>query len=1309
MGARAKDWRLKPGVRVVLVDDAGRVLLLRRPDAEELYGGHWNLPGGGREANETPLGGALRELEEETGLTGTPTGASVPFTFPGGTGRAFLVRHPAGRLNVEKRESDAAQWFYPGDLPHNLMPPTAEIVTLLAGTGGDRPMADLHLTADRLHVEQWVAEAVRPWLEAAVKLKAKRLTLTKALDQEGLDELAMRRMRQLRRPGYEPVEGRDLWVSAPTGDDDEGEEVLFRSLVRARKMGMAEAARAILTDARAGQVPEGHQRGYRKKTLERLRSTARRTVRLVNATTEKRLAPLALEAEGADVFTVMQKLYDMSRAETIAIDVVAQGYAEGVMEVLAGHGYAFVYPRTMGDDKVCPVCRAREGVKMTIKRFLKAYPLHVRCRCYPHTSPLAEPRALNWRAKKTAKVIMKGLATMETSLMALRALTGEQPPMADLVKAFGGKADPEKLREIAKKRTRGPGGKFAAGKVTPEEIKNIRQKAGMDAGAPPKGTKDHTIHHLGKAAKRERDAQAAADAPVPMQAPGDPTDPKGPTVGPQGPKASTKGAIDDKNPQHLVEAANKALEQLRTLKPGTPEFEHVRTQYEGLRQAVRGWNKSKGESAKPKPVEVPPKPDHFDGELRTPRQFELAAAAATTKEDAIALGKHFEAVAQRDNLGSDYKDTWNEIKAAIAKLPTREEVEHGKAEKQAKLEGIKAKSGAPSTPAPGPAPKPKPKKEDKPQEFTAAEPTEEEKKANAEAIAAVPHGPGADFASAPPAEDKPKPKSKQPHEMTFSEYRDSYHADVSGSRPENHKAIISRALERGETVPDHVLDEHGGHGRAVVEGMKTYNAPQTEEMKQEEGRIAAAEAADGRKPAKPDPADGGGEGAAAELPEGVTRNGDGYDLGPDADAFEVPATVKKPDGSDYESFGDQASDEMHLGRYQPGYGSAAWSGYYDHDEETGAKSWDLEDARQILKLDHAIGWKQASKCLEAAKNDDGTVHPEKLAQAVAKHMDWKRQQPAGRLFPEEYAHMKLHDAASKEKDPAKARAMRSAASLAGSFPTGEAHHDALLAPLMEEQAHNYDRAAQADAANADPEKRGKRVGKDAQFAMHHTVVSSNLTAIAKHRIATGQEPFPIQSAGSVKLHRAAGHKLPDNATGIGVDKPKDTDSAPAAAPEPKGGAVVPAGPQAVAQADAPGAVATQETGSRAVTQEAEQGGAAVTQEDATQEAPGGAVVPAPKPGAVTEGGADGDAADVGGNPADGGSSSDDRGAGEDAAPGGDSGGDRPDGGPVPGGGVKPAAGKKDDKHGQHIGKFVSGLMDVLRKVNAEVDSENLKS
>jgi 8-oxo-dGTP diphosphatase len=56
----------------VVTDEADRVLLCRL-GTEELDVGKWTLPGGGLDFGEDPAVGAVRELEEETGLVGQVT------------------------------------------------------------------------------------------------------------------------------------------------------------------------------------------------------------------------------------------------------------------------------------------------------------------------------------------------------------------------------------------------------------------------------------------------------------------------------------------------------------------------------------------------------------------------------------------------------------------------------------------------------------------------------------------------------------------------------------------------------------------------------------------------------------------------------------------------------------------------------------------------------------------------------------------------------------------------------------------------------------------------------------------------------------------------------------------------------------------------------------------------------------------------------------------------------------------------------------------------------------------------------------
>lgn len=57
------DKPYRPGVGIMLINDAGRVFVARRVDTP----GAWQMPQGGIDHGETPRRAALRELKEETG------------------------------------------------------------------------------------------------------------------------------------------------------------------------------------------------------------------------------------------------------------------------------------------------------------------------------------------------------------------------------------------------------------------------------------------------------------------------------------------------------------------------------------------------------------------------------------------------------------------------------------------------------------------------------------------------------------------------------------------------------------------------------------------------------------------------------------------------------------------------------------------------------------------------------------------------------------------------------------------------------------------------------------------------------------------------------------------------------------------------------------------------------------------------------------------------------------------------------------------------------------------------------------------
>ncbi|WP_308066926.1 NUDIX hydrolase [Streptomyces solaniscabiei] len=148
--------RHRSAVRVVCLDPAGRVLLLRWRDPVDgtLL---WEPPGGGVEAGETPLEAARRELAEETGLDPAAVlERSVPVerdvrwkgTRFVGSEDFFVARFAGerpvpvrtGLLPDEQVSLDSYQWVLWSELdllPDRLEPP--RLLTVLAALVPDGP------------------------------------------------------------------------------------------------------------------------------------------------------------------------------------------------------------------------------------------------------------------------------------------------------------------------------------------------------------------------------------------------------------------------------------------------------------------------------------------------------------------------------------------------------------------------------------------------------------------------------------------------------------------------------------------------------------------------------------------------------------------------------------------------------------------------------------------------------------------------------------------------------------------------------------------------------------------------------------------------------------------------------------------------------------------------------------------------------------------------------------------------------------------------------------------------------------------
>ncbi|MEU7822128.1 NUDIX hydrolase [Catellatospora sp. NPDC049133] len=127
---------------VVLIRPDRTIFLIRRMRAMA-FGGMWAFPGGSLEAGETPADAAVREIEEETGVTLLPAALTpwhrwlTPVFEPRRFDTwFFLAAMPDGQdAALPVFEADRARWLTPeeaiaehesGDLP--MLPPT--LVTL---------------------------------------------------------------------------------------------------------------------------------------------------------------------------------------------------------------------------------------------------------------------------------------------------------------------------------------------------------------------------------------------------------------------------------------------------------------------------------------------------------------------------------------------------------------------------------------------------------------------------------------------------------------------------------------------------------------------------------------------------------------------------------------------------------------------------------------------------------------------------------------------------------------------------------------------------------------------------------------------------------------------------------------------------------------------------------------------------------------------------------------------------------------------------------------------------------------------------
>lgn len=129
----AIDFLTRRAARVLLIDDARRVLLFRGSDPARQGHRYWFTPGGGLDPGESTVEGAARELAEETGLRVPPEDLGQPvwnevttFPFDGRWYRQeqefFLLAVPEWRVDtagfnqIERDSIDEHRWWCLSDL-----------------------------------------------------------------------------------------------------------------------------------------------------------------------------------------------------------------------------------------------------------------------------------------------------------------------------------------------------------------------------------------------------------------------------------------------------------------------------------------------------------------------------------------------------------------------------------------------------------------------------------------------------------------------------------------------------------------------------------------------------------------------------------------------------------------------------------------------------------------------------------------------------------------------------------------------------------------------------------------------------------------------------------------------------------------------------------------------------------------------------------------------------------------------------------------------------------------------------------------